>query len=144
MNKILVLDDEKNLLKVIKMRLEANGYRVATALRAETAVEIAKKEEIVLALVDLKLVGKNGIEVMEELHQINSDMPIIILTAYGTIKSAVEAMKRGAYSYLTKPFDYRDLLLQIKNGLEKSQLSKEVVRLRNMVEGGAGAGKTSR
>lgn len=135
MNKILVLDDEKNLLKVIKMRLEANGYRVATALRAETAVEIAKKEKIVLALVDLKLVGKNGIEVMEELHQINPDMPIIILTAYGTIKSAVEAMKRGAYSYLTKPFDYRDLLLQIKNGLEKSQLSKEVVRLRNIVEG---------
>ena len=135
MDKILVLDDEKNLLKIIKMRLEANGYRVATALRAETAVEIAKKEEIVLALVDLKLVGKNGIEVMEELHQINPDIPIIILTAYGTIKSAVEAMKRGAYSYLTKPFDYRDLLLQIKKGLEKSRLSKEVVRLRNMVEG---------
>jgi two-component system response regulator GlrR len=135
MYKILVLDDEKNLLKVIKMRLEANGYEVATALQAEAAVDIAKKEEIDLALVDLKLVGKNGIEVMEELHQISPEMPIIILTAYGTIKSAVEAMKRGAYSYLTKPFDYRDLLLQIKNGLEKSRLSKEVLRLRNMVEG---------
>ena len=135
MYRILVLDDEKNLLKVIKMRLEANGYHVATALQAEGAVEIAKKEEIDLALVDLKLVGKNGIEVMEELHQISPEMPIIILTAYGTIKSAVEAMKRGAYSYLTKPFDYRDLLLQIKNGLEKSRLSKEVLRLRNMVEG---------
>jgi two-component system response regulator GlrR len=135
MNKILVLDDEKNLLKVIKMRLEANGYQAATALRAEAAVEIAKKEEIDLALVDLKLAEKNGIEVMEELHQISPEMPIIILTAYGTIKSAVEAMKRGAYSYLTKPFDYRDLLLQINNGLERSRLSKEVLRLRNMVEG---------
>jgi len=135
MNKILVLDDEKNLLKVIKMRLEANGYQAATAFRAEAAVEIARKEEIDLALVDLKLAEKNGIEVMEELHQISPEMPIIILTAYGTIKSAVEAMKRGAYSYLTKPFDYRDLLLQIKNGLEKSRLSKEVLRLRNMVEG---------
>ena len=135
MNKILVLDDEKNILEIIKMRLEANGYQVTTARQAETAVEIAKKEEIALALVDLKLAGKNGIEAMEELHQINPDIPIIILTAYGTIKSAVEAMKRGAYSYLTKPFDYRDLLLQIKNGLEKSQLSKEVVRLRKMVKG---------
>ena len=135
MYKILVLDDEKNLLKVIKMRLEANGYEVATALHAEAAVEIATKEEIDLALVDLKLVGKNGIEVMGELHQISPEMPIIILTAYGTIKSAVEAMKRGAYSYVTKPFDYRDLLLQIKNGLEKSRLSKEVLRLRTMVEG---------
>ena len=135
MYKILVLDDEKNLLKVIKMRLEANGYEVAAALQAEAAVEIAKKEEIDLALVDLKLVGKNGIEVMGELHQISPEMPIIILTAYGTIKSAVDAMKRGAYSYVTKPFDYRDLLLQIKNGLEKSRLSKEVLRLRTMIEG---------
>jgi two-component system response regulator GlrR len=135
MNKILVLDDDQNLLKVITMRLEANAYRVATAIQAERAVETAKEEGIDLALVDLKLVGKNGIEVMEELHQIDPEMPIIILTAYGTIRSAVEAMKRGAYSYLTKPFDYRDLLLQIKNGLEKSRLSKEVLRLRNMVEG---------
>jgi two-component system response regulator GlrR len=135
MDKILVLDDDQNLLKVIKMRLEASGYQVATAIQARTALEIAKKEGIDLALVDLKLAGKNGIEVMQELHQIDPEMPIIILTAYGTIKTAVEAMKRGAYSYLSKPYDYHDLLLQIKNGLEKSRLSKEVLRLRNMVEG---------
>lgn len=135
MDRILVLDDDQNLLKVIMMRLEANGYRVATATGAATALEIAKEEGIDLALVDLKLAGENGIEVMEELHQIDPGMPIIILTAHGTIKSAVEAMKRGADSYLSKPFDYHDLLLQIKNGLEKSRLSKEVLRLRNMVEG---------
>ena len=135
MDKILVLDDDQNLLKVIKMRLEASGYRVATSIRAEKALEIAKEEGIDLALVDLKLAGKNGIEVMQELHQIDPQMAIIILTAYGTIKTAVEAMKRGAYSYLSKPYDYHDLLLQIKNGLERSRLSKEVLRLRNMVEG---------
>jgi two-component system response regulator GlrR len=135
MDKILVLDDDQNLLKVIKMRLEASGYQVATAIQARTALEIAKKEGFDLALVDLKLAGKNGIAVMQELHQIDPEMPIIILTAYGTIKTAVEAMKRGAYSYLSKPYDYHDLLLQIKNGLEKSRLSKEVLRLRNMVEG---------
>jgi len=135
MDKILVLDDDQNLLNVIKMRLEACGYQVATAIQAETALEIAKEEGIDLALVDLKLAGKNGIEVMQELHQIDPEMPIIILTAYGTIKTAVEAMKRGAYSYLSKPYDYHDLLLQIKNGLERSRLSKEVLRLRDMVEG---------
>ena len=135
MDKILVLDDDQNILKVIKMRLEANDYQVTTAIQAQTAVEIAKEEGIDLALVDLKLAGKNGIEVMEELHRINSEMPIIILSAYGTIKSAVEAMKRGAYTYLSKPFDYHDLLLQIKNGLEKSRLSKEVLILRNVIEG---------
>ncbi len=135
MDRILVLDDDQNLLKVIMMRLEANGYQVATATEAETALRIAKEEGVDLALVDLKLAGENGIEVMEELHQIDHEMPIIILTAYGTIKSAVESMKRGADSYLSKPFDYHDLLMQIKNGLEKSRLSKEVLRLRHMVEG---------
>jgi len=71
---------------------------------------------------------------MEDLHQINPEMPIIILTAYGTIGSAVEAMKRGTYNYLTKPFDYHKLLLQIKNGLEKSRFSKEIKRLKNVVK----------
>ena len=71
---------------------------------------------------------------MEDLHQINPEMPIIILTAYGTIGSAVEAMKRGTYNYLTKPFDYHKLLLQIKNGLEKSRFSKEIKRLKNIVK----------
>jgi two-component system response regulator GlrR len=134
MNKILVVDDDQNILKVIKLRLEANNYRVATTLQAEAAVKIAKNKIIDLALVDLKLASKNGIELMEELHQIDPEMPIIILTAYGTIKNAVQAMKKGAYNYLTKPFDDQELLLQIKNGLEKRSLSKEVKRLRDMVK----------
>ena len=134
MHSILVVDDDQNILKVIKMRLEAKGYQVATAIQAEKAVKIARGEAFDLALVDLRLNGKDGIELMEDLHKINPEMPIIILTAYGTIKSAVEAMKKGAYSYLTKPFDYHELLLQVNNCLEKSRLSKEVKRLRNMVK----------
>jgi two-component system response regulator GlrR len=135
MDRILVLDDDQNLLQVIRIRLEANGFRVATAVNAEEALAIARKKGVDLALVDLKISGGNGIEVMQELHTMNPDIPIIILTAYGTIQSAVDAMKKGAYSYLSKPFDYQDLLLQIKNGLEKCRLSQEVTRLRNIVEG---------
>jgi len=87
-----------------------------------------------LALVDLKLSEKdNGIELMEKIHQVSPEIPVIILTAYGTINTAVEAMKRGAYSYLTKPFERRDLILQIKNGLEKSSLSREIRRLKALV-----------
>ena len=134
MNRILVVDDDQNILKVIKLRLEANNYRVATTLQAEAAVKIAKNKIFDLALVDFKLASKNGIELMEELHQINPEMPIIILTAYGTIKDAVQAMKKGAYNYLTKPFDDQELLLQIKNGLEKRSLSKEVKRLKDKVK----------
>ncbi len=134
MNKILVVDDDQNILKVIKLRLEANNYRVATTLQAEAAVKIAKNKIFDLALVDFKLASKNGIELMEELHQIDPEIPIIILTAYGTIINAVQAMKKGAYNYLTKPFDDQELLLQIKNGLEKRSLSKEVKRLRDEVK----------
>ncbi len=138
MNKILVVDDDQNILNVINLRLEANNYRVATTLQAEAAVKIAKNKSIDLALVDFKLADKNGIELMNELHQIDPELPIIILTAYGTITNAVQAMKKGAYSYLTKPFDDQELLLQIKNGLEKRELSNEVKRLREIVKGISG------
>ncbi len=136
MNKILVVDDDQNILNVINLRLEANNYRVDTTLQAEAAVTIARSKVFDLALVDFKLASKkNGIELMGELHQIDPEMPIIILTAYGTITDAVQAMKKGAYSYLTKPFDDQELLLQIKNGLEKRKLSNEVKRLRDIVKG---------
>lgn len=134
MNKIMVVDDDQNILKVIKMRLEANDFHVATAIQTAGALEIAKDEMYDLALVDLKLGEEDGIELMERLLQIDPEMPIIILTAYGTINSAVEAMKRGAHSYLTKPFDYHDLLLQINNGLQKGMLSREIKKQRNALK----------
>jgi two-component system response regulator GlrR len=134
MEKILVVDDDTNILKVIKMRLEAEGYQVTTAGQAKTALDLAKEDVYDFALVDLKLNGVNGIQLMENLHQINPEMPIIILTAYGTIKSAVEAMRKGAYSYLTKPFNYDELLLQTKNCLEKTKLTKEIKSLKKMVK----------
>ena len=134
-SKILVVDDDRNILKVIKMRLEAEGYQVETAGEGDKALKIATEGVFDLALVDLKLKEKkNGIELMEDLRQVHPEMPIIILTAFGTIQSAVEAMRKGAHSYITKPFDYHELLLQINNSLEKSMLSKEVKRLKDLVK----------
>ena len=133
MGKILVIDDDKNILKVLKRRLEANDYEVVTADDEETAIDIAKDEVFDLSMIDYKLTNKDGIEMMEDLHKINPDMPVIILTAYGTINNAVDAMKRGASSYLTKPFDDHELLLQIKNCLEKAKLPKEVKQQKNIV-----------
>jgi len=131
---ILVVDDDKNMLEVLNLRLVAEGYHVtATALAAE-AFHLANELVFDLALIDLKLTGnEDGIDLMEKVHQVAPEMPVIILTAYGTIDTAVEAMKRGAYSYLTKPFNRQELLLQIKNGLEKSGLSREVRRLKALV-----------
>ncbi len=130
---ILVVDNDPNILQVLRMRLASAGYSVTAATGVEEALKLAEKKPFDLALIDLKLNGHDGIQLMENIHQINPHIPVIILTAYGTIKSAVNAMKKGAYSYVTKPFDGHELLLQISNCLEKSRLSNEVKRLRNLV-----------
>jgi two-component system response regulator GlrR len=130
---ILVVDDDKNMLEVLRLRIEGEGYKVSVATEPETALKMAKDNPFDLALVDLKIERKSGIVLMRDLHAMFPEMPVIILTAYGTIETAVEAMKEGAYSYLTKPFDHRDLFLQIKNGLEKSSLSREVRRLKALI-----------
>jgi two-component system response regulator GlrR len=134
MGKILVVDDDNNILRVIKLRLEAEGYQVTTAGKAKVALELANDDVFDFALVDLKLNGTNGIQLMENLHQLYPEMPVIILTAYGTIESAVEAMRKGAYSYLTKPFNYDELLIQTKNCLEKTELTKEIKSLKKVVK----------
>lgn len=134
MNKILIVDDDPSILKVLKVRLEANGYRVTGKQSAEDAITANRKEFFDMALLDYKLNSHNGIELMEKLLQSNSEMPVIILTAFGTVETAVEAMKKGAYSYLTKPFDDAELILQVNHCLEKSKLSNEVKKLRRMVK----------
>ena len=134
MNKILIVDDDLSILRVLKARLEANGYDVTGKQSAEDAIAVSRRELFDMALLDHKLKNQDGIELMEKLLQTNSDMPVIILTAYGTVRSAVEAMKKGAYSYLTKPFDDAELILQVNHCLEKSKLAKEVTTLRRMVK----------
>jgi len=131
---ILVVDDDKNLLELVKMRLESADYEVTTAPREEDAVEAVKSQVFDLSVVDLQLVHQDGISLMEELHLILPEMPVIILTAYGSIESAVEAMKRGAYGYLTKPFEPQHLLLQIDRALENQRLNVEIKRLKGLLE----------
>ncbi len=133
MDRLLIVDDDLSILKVLKMRLESEGYQVDAASEIEAAKDLAAKNGYELAIFDLKFSGGNGIDLMKSIRTVDPDLPVIILTAYGTIESAVEAMKEGAYIYLTKPFDYRELLLQVKNGIEKSNLSREVKRLRRIV-----------
>jgi two-component system response regulator GlrR len=133
MDRLLVVDDDLNILKILKMRLESEGYQVETASDIVAAKDLAAKNEYELAILDMKFSGGNGIELMKRIREVDRDLPVIILTAYGTIESAVEAMKEGAYVYLTKPFDHRELLLQIKNGIEKSNLASEVKRLKNII-----------
>ena len=132
--KILVVDDDRNLLDLIHMRLETSGYDVVAANHEKVAKEVANREVFDVAVIDLQLVKQDGLSLMEELHLIQPDMPVIILTAHGSIESAVEAMKRGAFNYLVKPFDSQELILQIERAREKSQMTREIHRLKELLE----------
>ncbi len=132
--KILVVDDDPTIVELLKMRLESANYAVATAAKEEDAIEAAKSESFDLSIVDLQLVRQDGISLMNELHLLLPDMPVIILTAFGTIQSAVEAMKQGAYGYLTKPFKSQELFFQIEKALENSRLTFEIKRLKGLLE----------
>ena len=120
-NKILVVDDDISLLALIHMRLETSGYNVIAANHENVAKEVASQNVFDAAIVDLQLVNQDGLSLMEELHDIHPDMPVIIMTAHGSKETAVEAMKRGAFNYLVKPFDLLELISQIERARVKRQ-----------------------
>jgi two-component system response regulator GlrR len=131
---ILVVDDDQTLLELLRIRLESAHYGVTTVQKREEALAAVRDQAFDLAIVDLRLGRGDGISLMEEIHFLIPEMPIIILTAHGSIESAVEAMKKGAYSYLTKPFEPRDLFFQMERALENRRLASEVVRLKGLLE----------
>lgn len=132
--KILIIDDDASILEVLQMRLKALGYSVSIAKDGDAAKKVLFLNKINLVLVDLRLSEENGIELMGDIIKNYPTLPIIIITAHGSIESAVEAMRKGAYSYITKPFRNDDLAMQIKNALEKQRLTQEIEYLRNQLD----------
>ncbi len=133
MEKILIVDDDPAILKVLTMRLEAEDYSVTSAASGDEAIALQQEGFFDLALIDYQLKNETGVQLMEKLHNIDPDLPVILLTAYGTIKRAVESIQKGAYSFLTKPFKDAELIQLVKTCLEKKKLVKEVKELRGMV-----------
>lgn len=131
--KILIVDDDRNLLEVMKVRVESAGYEVTAVSKEQDALDAARNEAFDLSIVDLQLERSSGIELMKELRLLLPDMPVIILTAFGTIESAVQAMRQGAYGYLTKPFNPRDLFSHIEKALENTRLTVEINRLKGFL-----------
>src|SRR5512135_358910 len=130
---ILVVDDNPNLLELIRMRLESADYDVTATGDEEQAVKAVKEKTFDLCIVDLMLANGDGLTLMDEFRGIHPDVPTIILTAHGSIESAVEAMRRGAFSYLTKPFEPTDLIMQIERALENRKLNSEIKRLKDII-----------
>jgi two-component system NtrC family response regulator len=134
METILVVDDEKNYLLVLSAVLEEEGYEVLTAPGGFEALEIQKASDIDLMLTDMKMPGIDGIELLERIKAYDPDLPVIMMTAHGTVDKAVEAMQKGAYTYVLKPFDNERLILYVKRAVAGFQVVKENRRLRHAAE----------
>lgn len=115
---LLVVDDDRDLLRLLSMRLRANGYRVSTAESAEAASALLAVERFALVLSDVRLPDRDGLSLFEDIRRTNPALPVILLTAHGTIPDAVEATSRGVFGYLTKPFDGKALLDRIARAIQ--------------------------
>jgi DNA-binding NtrC family response regulator len=132
--KILVVDDEKLTLKNLKYILTKEGYEVKAVDNGMSALNLLKNEEFDLVITDLKMNMVSGLDILEKCKEWYPDTEVIMITAYGSIDSAIQAMKLGAYHYITKPFRLDELKILVKEALEKVRIKKENKRLKEELE----------
>lgn len=130
MPRILITDDEQQIRRILSVMLRERGFEIAEAESGERAAEVNLEFRPDVALLDINMPGMDGLATLRALLEQNPNLDCIMMTAYGTIRSAVEAMRLGAFDYLTKPFDNDELLLIINRALELRRLSTEVEELR--------------
>jgi DNA-binding NtrC family response regulator len=133
-NHILVIDDEEHVRKSLSMLLNKCKFRTSQASNSEQALNIVSKDEVDLVLCDIYLPGLSGIEILEEIKKVDELVPVIMMTAYGSIESAVECMSKGAYNYISKPVKIEALTVLIKKALEGRSLREENLFLKQEVK----------
>lgn len=135
--KILIVDDDPDIVMMLEDRLQASGYETVMASEGQQALDQIVHESPQLVLLDLSLPRLSGLEVLRRLSQMKpaENLPVIVMTAHGSIEAAVEAMKEGAYDFLTKPLDKDHLLIVIRKALERDSLQRQVAYLRSEVDG---------
>ncbi len=134
MDTILIVDDEKNYPPILSAILQGEGFETLTANSGKDAIEIIQNSDIDLVLTDMKMPNMNGIELLENIKAKDLDLPVIMMTAHGTVDKAVEAMQKGAYSYILKPFDNQSMILYVKKALATYHVIKENRLLRSNAE----------
>jgi len=125
METILIVDDEKNYLLVLEALLVDAGYEVITCDNAREALEVTTSHDLDLVITDMRMPGVDGMEFLAQLRGLQPEIPVIMMTAYATVEKAVEAMRRGAFDYVTKPFKNEELILTIRKALEMHRLKQE-------------------
>ncbi len=131
---VLVVDDDASLLRVTEMQLEEIGCQVLAVDSGAKALEILSSRPIAVVLTDLKMPGMNGLELLRRIRKEYPETAVLVITAFGTVESAVAAMREGAYDYLTKPLDYSQLAIVVNRALERQALVDEVRHLRTTLD----------
>ncbi len=134
METILIVDDEKNYPLILSAILEEEGFETFTANSGREALDILSNTDIDLVLTDMKMPSMDGIELLEKIKAKDHDLPVIMMTAHGTVDKAVEAMQKGAYSYILKPFDNDRLIIYVNKAVGMYRVVKENRQLRDAVE----------
>ncbi|MDQ7786059.1 MAG: response regulator [Thermodesulfovibrionales bacterium] len=135
--KILVVDDEPDMLKLLSMMLrDKTGYEVTTTNNPIEAVELAKQGVFALVITDLKMPGLDGIELLDAVKKDNPDIPVIFITAYATVESATEAIQKGGFDFISKPFRKEQILFTIDRAMKWISLQKENKLLREQLKKG--------
>lgn len=132
--KILIIDDEEHMCWALERAMRQEGYQAISTTRGSKGLELIKEHAPTLVILDLKMPEMDGLEVLKKIRELNPRLPVVMLTAHGSIETAIEAMKLGASDYLTKPFDLDELKLVIKQNLQVSQLASEVDFLRSELQ----------
>jgi two-component system response regulator PilR (NtrC family) len=130
MEKILIIDDEKSVLDMLNVVFKKEGYRVKKSLSAQKALELIDGEDFDLIISDIRLPQISGMELLRKIKEKKPEIPVVMITAFGTIKQAVEALKAGAIDYVVKPFDVEELKIIVSQGLEKIKLKEENILLK--------------
>ncbi len=133
MAKILVIDDERSIRNTLKDILEYEDHKVSLAEDGPSGIDMFKQEKFELVLCDIKMPEMDGMEVLQQLEELNSDVPVVMISGHGNIETAVESIKKGAYDFISKPLDLNRLLVTVKNALERTDLVKETKRLKKKI-----------
>jgi DNA-binding NtrC family response regulator len=133
--RILVIDDELDMLMLLRMIIEDNtGYEVETTNNPSEALKLLTEKDYNLVISDLKMPGMDGIELFDELREIRPDVPVIIMTAYGSLETSEDAMKKGVADFITKPFRKDSILFTINRVLELARIKQENIELKKKLE----------
>ncbi len=131
---ILIVDDDASLRQVMSMQLEEMGYRALAASSGDEALQILGSETAALVITDYRMPGMNGLELLEKIRSDYPLLPVIMITAFGSIGNAVEAIKAGAFDYISKPIDFDQFAIVVRRALEHHTLLEEVQALRSMLD----------